>query len=444
MKGKSICLKIRGIAAIVFLFGVTVSFCVTWNVYRVQCEQRHALVQSIANSRTNLFLQALEERISVSNTMEALVFDDEGKKTDLERISEEIYRDTYPTITSFGLAPEGTVSYIYPSDSHEYIGKNLLVSDDSVGLTYASMSQRNYIVLKDGQVEIYNPVYLREKDTGYQEFWGFVMVSGPIRSILKDGRITELNENGYYYSLKVQSSYNRSEKILACDSDMKQIKNAETYTATEPGYKFTLTIAPKEGWCDRVTIFLTAGLCGVLTILITALTVTLMKQRQSNELLDQISSQDRLTGLPNSRSFGTTTDLLRKQGKNFTLFFLDANNFKHVNDTYGHETGNEVLCEYGIRLQEVFPNQVYRLGGDEFAAIVSETLKPEEAESYIQKINRVLDQTYELNGNEISLSMSAGWALSGDSTDNEAILNQADQMMYRNKQKYHQEMHENR
>lgn len=437
-------LKTDLIALIVFLVGCLVSCVIVWDVYSTQSVQKHSLVQSIANSRSHLFLQALEERTSVSNTIEALVFDDGGEKKDLDGISEEIYRDTHPMISYFGIAPQGVMSYVYPESEERYEGEDLFTSDDAIGLNYARESQRNYIVVKDDQLEIYNPVYLREKNTGYQEFWGFAMVSGPLKSILKDARIRELDRNGYYYSLKVESSYNHSEKTLASNHDMDHVKHMEVYTSEEPGYTFTLSIVPKNGWCDKVVIAMTVGLCVALTILITLLTLSLLRQRHSNELLSRISSTDRLTGLPNSRSFGTTTDLLRREERFFTLFFLDANDFKHVNDTYGHEAGNEVLCEYGIRLQEIFPDQVYRLGGDEFAAIMPEALSEEEAGTYIHRINDVLNRPYELNDQKIVLSMSVGWAVSRDTEDNDVLLNQADQMMYRNKQNYHQKMHETR
>lgn len=438
---KKLLAKTNIIAALVFLAGSLISVLIVLDVYSSQYRQMHALVQSVANSRLNLFLEALDERTAVSDTLEALVFDVDGERNDLKNSAEEIYRDTHPMISWFALAPQGKVTYVYPEEESSYVGQNLFTSKDAVGLDYASMSQRNLISRsEDGKLVIYNPVYLRQEKTGYQEFWGFVIVCGPIDSILKNGRISDLNQNGYLYSLQVESSYNHKTAVISSNHEFSEKENPEVFKCEEPGYSYTLSLIPKRGWVDQGTIIMTGILCGILTILITILTVSLQHQRRTNSILAEISARDRLTGLPNSRSFDTETKLLEKEKQGYTLFFLDANYFKHVNDTYGHEAGNEVLCEYGIRLQEVFPNQVYRLGGDEFAALVVRPLSEKEAQEYVEKTREALREPYVYNQNRIMLSMSVGWALSSDQEKGNDILNRADQMMYQNKQEYHQKM----
>ncbi len=94
--------------------------------------------------------------------------------------------------------------------------------------------------------------------------------------------------------------------------------------------------------------------------------------REANERIAFLARHDSLTGLPNRQAFLETIDHLCAQGLAFVLALVDLDNFKAVNDTYGHETGDGLLrCVAGRLRQTIRPGDIAaRLGGDEFAVLI--------------------------------------------------------------------------
>ncbi|CAM4446938.1 sensor domain-containing diguanylate cyclase [Deinococcus marmoris] len=96
------------------------------------------------------------------------------------------------------------------------------------------------------------------------------------------------------------------------------------------------------------------------------------------EDLGRLAHTDALTGLPNRRAFYHSVPLClnkaRQQGRELALVMLDVHEFKRINDSFGHQTGDEVLAEVGRVLQQTFPapDAAFRLSGDEFALLVWE------------------------------------------------------------------------
>ena len=108
--------------------------------------------------------------------------------------------------------------------------------------------------------------------------------------------------------------------------------------------------------------------------------------------LEVMALYDTLTGLPNRRLFFDRLNMtlehnLRHEGM-FSLFYLDLDGLKKVNDTLGHEAGDEVLCSASQRLKNVIrkSDTVARIGGDEFAIIVDQIKSVDEAEIVVKKI----------------------------------------------------------
>ena len=94
--------------------------------------------------------------------------------------------------------------------------------------------------------------------------------------------------------------------------------------------------------------------------------------KKDEEDLDRAAYTDQLTGCLNRRGLLSELAMKSEMGKDFYLIFLDLDNFKQVNDTLGHEAGDELLCEVATtwsKLPSKYPFTVCRLGGDEFAII---------------------------------------------------------------------------
>lgn len=153
--------------------------------------------------------------------------------------------------------------------------------------------------------------------------------------------------------------------------------------------------------------------------------------------LEEIATHDFLTGLPNRMSFYSTFQstipeaLMKRQI--LAVILLDLDNFKGINDQYGHSTGDSVLVEIGRRLQSLADGQCTpaRLGGDEFILLVKDAGRREKISEFIKKVLDVLVQPLEVGKYRFQMTVSIGIALfPEDATDMEALIFKSDEAMY--------------
>lgn len=406
-----------------------------------ESEERHNTAQSIAHSRSILFQEFMDKRLNLTKIMKAVVFYTNGDMNNIMPTLSEMYRYNSPAISSFALAPDGVVSVCYPVDQNT-IGTDLFSFEEYKSAFEFSRDTMNSVITLTPEnhpdtVNLYNPVYLKETKTGYDVFWGFASTSFSFQTLLDESRISELTDNGYHYRLEMYRTSDHSTEAIAQSDNHWNDPKAESYSVEEAGYTFTLTISPVNGWFSYRTAEWVCAAGIVLTILAMSLTAAGLHIQESNVLLQELSSRDDLTKLLNRRSFETEIQLLNKRKMSYTVFFLDANHFKEVNDTYGHDAGDEVLREYAIRLNELFDGHIYRLGGDEFGGYVPHIMMDEEREKFLHKIQKSMKKPFNYKGHEITLSISAGYSLSEEGKSFETMLKEADERMYQRKEQYH-------
>ena len=145
---------------------------------------------------------------------------------------------------------------------------------------------------------------------------------------------------------------------------------------------------------------------------------------------------DDLTGLPNRRALYLDVPLrLGAGGPRSALMLLDLDRFKEVNDSLGHDVGDELLVQVGRRLvDQLRPRDLLaRLGGDEFAILLDDS-GPAEAEAFAETVQAALGEPFTLAGISLQTSVSVGIALYPDQSDNlTGLLRKADMAMYKAK-----------
>ena len=162
-----------------------------------------------------------------------------------------------------------------------------------------------------------------------------------------------------------------------------------------------------------------------------------MLQTENSKLSYQ-ALHDQLTGLPNRHYF---YNLLfeqfehPEQNHNTALFFIDNNNFKSINDIYGHPAGDAVLKEMALRLKKNVRNQdeVARLGGDEFAILIRDIQNYEHLAVICEHLIESSKAPLSLEGDEIYFSFSIGVAISEYAKTPEDLIAEADNAMYKAK-----------
>lgn len=150
-----------------------------------------------------------------------------------------------------------------------------------------------------------------------------------------------------------------------------------------------------------------------------------------------LADHDGLTSLANRRFLDKYLQDKVSRGDRFTLFYMDLDGFKPVNDQYGHEIGDRVLVMAAERLKSLFrsSDRLCRVGGDEFVAVVSEVDKSEDCHLIQEKIFAAFHEPFKVDGRTITLSISSGFSRYPDDTDDIAsLLSNADAAMYRDKQ----------
>jgi len=143
------------------------------------------------------------------------------------------------------------------------------------------------------------------------------------------------------------------------------------------------------------------------------------------------AEHDSLTGLPNRRLLRTALDELDEMTAPSALLLLDIDNFKEINDSLGHDVGDQVLCEIAGRLAGLDPDVlVVRLGGDEFAAVVAGEF--DRADSFAAQVQRCLVPPMRVN--DVSLAVRASIGMAHTSVVPAAsLLRCSDIAMYRSK-----------
>lgn len=166
-----------------------------------------------------------------------------------------------------------------------------------------------------------------------------------------------------------------------------------------------------------------------------------IRKRYEQQLLRQ-ANYDILTGLPNRMLALDRLKLAlaqaRRENTLVGVMFLDLDNFKHINDTLGHDAGDNLLIEASRRISSCLrgTSTVARLGGDEFLVILPGLTGPDSSSQVADRILKTFEPPYILNGQEVFVTTSIGIAIFPTDSDNSGtLLQHADAAMYQAKHK---------
>jgi diguanylate cyclase (GGDEF)-like protein len=172
----------------------------------------------------------------------------------------------------------------------------------------------------------------------------------------------------------------------------------------------------------------------------TELSSQLQQQSERGDELESLALKDSLTQLPNRHYFGQLLQQMvstsNKEQQMSALMFIDLDNFKFVNDNYGHDAGDEVLIEISKRIQSAIRSDdtLCRLGGDEFALLLPNQVTPQLTEQICLRLLQQVRQPLMVKDVRMPVSLSIGVAFCPVHSDDTATLLQlADEAMYRTK-----------
>jgi len=146
---------------------------------------------------------------------------------------------------------------------------------------------------------------------------------------------------------------------------------------------------------------------------------------------------DSLTGLLNRRGFhqalGSALARVDRDGRRMAILYIDLDGFKRINDSLGHDAGDEILCRVARVLETCMRpyDIIARMGGDEFTALLDSLKHPEDAARVAEKLIELISVRHTIDGTEVTLGASVGIAHFPDSGQSvEELLRSADMAMY--------------
>jgi len=149
------------------------------------------------------------------------------------------------------------------------------------------------------------------------------------------------------------------------------------------------------------------------------------------------ANHDALTGLANRRLFNEimlqTIRSAKRDNISCALLYIDLDDFKDVNDEYGHEAGDQVLVKIAKRIKSSVreSDTIARIGGDEFIVLLHKTIDRDDIKATAEKILKKLTQPIEVKENEVKVSASIGITISpDDGIDLDALMSKADSALY--------------
>lgn len=202
--------------------------------------------------------------------------------------------------------------------------------------------------------------------------------------------------------------------------------NLELIGMTSGGKEFPIEITITEVEISNRTTFVMA-----------VRDITQRKEVQNQ--LSALAHYDFLTGLPNRSLFmdRLATAMLRTKRNNasIALMFLDLDGFKQINDTFGHQSGDDVLVQFSKRITASVraTDTIGRLSGDEFTVLLEGIDSRENAERVAQKLMNAMKPPFMIQGQDIRLTASLGMVVHGpdsEEIDTKELLNRADKAMY--------------
>jgi len=161
------------------------------------------------------------------------------------------------------------------------------------------------------------------------------------------------------------------------------------------------------------------------------------ERKETEEKIYLLAHMDALTGLPNRRLFHDRLDhalaRARREGRKICLAYLDLDNFKEINDTYGHDFGDKLLQGVAARMSAIMreSDTLARLGGDEFIVILDSVKGEDNFTTAAQRMLSIFTPPFEINGRQINTSASIGIAIfPDDAEEGDMLLKAADAAMY--------------
>lgn len=401
------------VPVVVFILGMCALIGTIYVVGEDQEEQNRTKAQLNAMTYAERIYGELMEGIGVTDTLKQVVISGDGNINKFYDIAAKMMDDS---IRSIQIAPNGVVTEIYPKEGNES-GKIDLINDSDRGEISRYARDNDTVImqgtfkLKQGGygIAVRNPVYL-ENENGQKSFWGFTIVILKVPEIFSES-VEALSNFGFKYSLqKCASPWDDTYEWVY--GSKKELNDPVIYDFDVYRDKWRLEILPKSGFYNNSNLIYMFIGGVIIVLLLTGLTVALISINENRKLFKKLAVTDTLTGIYNRLGFNRQVEQYMRQNpqKHCVVAMLDIDDFKLVNDVYGHAAGDGVLQKLAESMKQYFSKDVIlgRNGGDEFCIFMPDCTAVE-VKPFLKKFTEETRNFY-CKGEAHTFTISLGYA----------------------------------
>ena len=392
----------------IIYIGIVLTLLLDVVVYRQLEMVEQNQTRELGNAHLAWVSQSIERYVNIADGMVSYVMREGGSPDNMSERAGQ-YFALSPELCSIQLAPGGEVSKAYPWEKDRIDLSKIISQTKSWESDTISRQQRpalTTLIDKDSgekDMAFIRPVYLwNEGNQGH--FWGFVVIDVSLSRMLERLDLYSLGSVGLRYRLCWKNTENGEEVLIANNG---LITGESVHVARGVGGElWTLYLQPVNGWGNPWMVAMLTWIGLTVTGLFSFYRSRVNRIRRQGEV-------DALTGAYNRKGGDrAVAEFLRQpETKKVAVITLDVDNFKLVNDVYGHDTGDKVLQQLVSDIRETFgePLILTRNGGDEFVVV-----KGYEEENWLlDRIRLFTEMAHKVmyREKEVEFHTSVGYAL---------------------------------
>lgn len=410
----------------ILIFVVCLTGCIS--ILNGQYRRSKNIQETRAELNAVIYADTVYEQINVgvqaTVALEQVLLND-GEISDFDLLAKNLMQNSF---SSMQLAPGGVVTKIYPLEGNEDGFIDLI--NDEVRRPYAEYAiQHDKVViqgpfdLKQGGkgIAVRNPVFVTD-ESGERTFWGFTICIIKVPDIFEEWLLS-LKEFGYNYTLSCKNftDETKADVVASSGGDMNSPISREFSIGART---WSLAVEPVEGWKVNSTVWVFFAWGITLTIALTVLSIFIIIVEKERRMFRDQAHTDGLTGLFNRIGFSKAFQkyVLANPEEHCVCITMDLDDFKFINDLYGHDVGDAALVSLASDIRKNFPHGSIsaRSGGDEFLVVLKNTDKVT-AEKLVSDFAS-MPHSFVWDGKTYSYGVSLGYADYPANAKNQAEL----------------------
>ncbi|MCR4591373.1 MAG: EAL domain-containing protein [Lachnospiraceae bacterium] len=339
----------------------------------------------------------------------------------------------------------GELEYIYPSDARGVIVPDLVTEGNTLS------HEANYSRISGGKIisdtfnllsgeKVFAIIQFFKENTGIpndrEGNAGHAVVIIDEEELMRKAGVYDIETLGYYYRLYRTNPAGGKTQTLASFGETYMHDPIIVDKKMPNGEQWHLLISLIGGWVNNAEKTAGVMVAVALAFLISFVFYLFISLKGREEELKGLSYSDPLTKIRNSRAYSDSLEELKANRDKYGIIYIDLNDFKRINDSYGHKTGDEILHITAERLANTIRqgDTVYRIGGDEFAVIIHGDHERSFYEGIIKRMKDAMNRKITVSGKSVNVSISCGFArYPEDGTDYQSVIQVADSEMYKDK-----------